>query len=82
MSAGGWEHSDEYTNERLLSRIVTIMLGGVSMPPTVAVATSIQNPATKAHWYPAHDQGTPALSSTITERHIRNGYEVLDQTYN
>lgn len=65
--------------KRLATGLLTIMLGGVSMLPTVAVADRIQNQQPKAHWYRTYDQGTPALSSTITERHIRNGYEVLDR---
>ncbi len=30
-------------------------------------------------WYRTHVNGVPILSSTITEQHIRNGYEALDR---
>ena len=63
----------------LAVRLFTLVLGGISLLPTVAVADRVQNQSPKAHWYRTYDQGTPAISSTITERHIRNGYEVLDR---
>lgn len=63
----------------LVVRLFSLALGGISILPAIAVADRVQNQQPKAHWYRTYDQGTPALSSTITERHIRNGYEVLDR---
>lgn len=65
----------------LTTRLLIATLAALATLPTVAVAeadrTKSQQP--KAHWYRTYDQGTPALSSTITERHVRNGYEALDR---
>ena len=63
----------------LATRLVVILLSSLSLLPTLAVADRIQNQQPKAQWYRTYEQGSPALSSTITERHIRNGYEVLDR---
>jgi len=63
----------------LVTRLVILLFSSLSLLPTLAVADRAVNQQPKAHWYRTHDQGTTALSSTITERHIRNGYEVLDR---
>ena len=65
----------------LATRLLIAMLSGLMTLPTLAVAEPdrVRNQQPKAHWYRTYDQGTPTLSSTITERHMRNGYEVLDR---
>lgn len=60
-------------------RLLALMLSSIYILPTVAIADRFQNQQPKAYWYRTYDQGTTALSSTITERHIRNGYEILDR---
>lgn len=65
----------------LAARLLMTTLSLWVSVPTIANAESsqIRNQQPKARWYRTYDQGTPALSSTITERHIRNGYDVLDR---
>lgn len=65
----------------LATRLVITTLCGMGSLPAVAVAEAdrIKNQQPKAYWYRTYEQGAPALSSTITERHIRNGYEALDR---
>ena len=65
----------------LATQLMLTVLCGVSVLPVTAVADAerFKSQQPKAHWYRTYEQGAPALSSTITERHIRNGYEVLDR---
>lgn len=65
----------------LVTRLLAVALSLSVTVPVVAFADAERatNQQPKARWYRTYDQGTPALSTTITEQHIRNGYEVLDR---
>lgn len=59
--------------------LVTLSCGAGVLPAVAIADASHAGQQPKAQWYRTYEQGAPALSSTITERHIRNGYEVLDR---
>lgn len=65
----------------LAPRLLVAALGIASLLPTIAMADAgrLTTQQPKAHWYRTYDQGVASLSSTITERHVRNGYEALDR---
>lgn len=64
-----------------VTRLLMATLGITCVLPTVVTADAnrLTTQQPRAQWYRTYDQGVASLSSTITERHVRNGYEVLDR---